>query len=511
MQGTQRGRIQSEEYSSAPWRVARGGRGKYLLPFALLGYVVVMIVNGPICRAQTEATAVNPEKAKAASALLLDLQDAFTGLADRLEPAVVTVLSLKAQHSSGDGDARNAAPRGLFGPGSAPRRATGTGSGVIISPDGWVLTNDHVAGGADKVTVRLHDGREFTGQVRRDPRSDLALVKIEASTAFPTAPLGDSDRVKIGQWAIAIGSPFRYEGSFSVGVVSSLFRSQRIPDFNAPGGIRIYPNMIQTDAAINPGNSGGPLCNIEGEVIGINTAIESEGGGSVGIGFAIPINTVKFVVAQLKDKGHVNYGYLGVSPVSVTPLTAPALNVDSGALLDIEPETDSPAGKAGLHAGDVVTGINGKKVHGELDLRTTVAQTAPGTTIELAVVRDGKPQTLKATLTAAQEFPDSQLHPPIKPRLGIEVQTLTKKLVDDPLTDGINGVAVKYVDPDTAAGDQEVLSKGDIILQVNGKPTPSVQAFQSAIANLKSGDQVKILFLEHGGHYIKRFAIVPVD
>ena len=479
-------------------------------PLGLLA-CMTMVTVGPVCQGQAATASDTANKSKVSTARLLDLQDAFTGLADRLEPAVVTVLSLKSMHSSGDSEARSAAPRGLFGPG-APRRATGTGSGVIISPDGWVLTNDHVAGGADKVTVRLHDGREFIGQVRRDSRSDLALVKIESPSPFPTVPLGDSDNVKIGQWAIAIGSPFRYEGSFSVGVVSSLFRSQRIPDFSAPGGLRLYPNMIQTDAAINPGNSGGPLCNINGEVIGINTAIESEGGGSVGIGFAIPVNTAKFVITQLKDKGHVEYGYLGVSPVTVTPRTALALNVDSGALVDIEPEVDTPAGKAGLHAGDVVTAINGKSIRSELDLRTTVAHTAPGTTIEMAVVRDGKPQTAKVTLTKAPDLPDPQPPTPIKPRFGIEVQPLSKKLTDDSsLSDSITGVLIKSVDPDTAAGDLEQLSKGDIILRVNGKETPTVLAFQAAISSVKSGDQVKVLYLDHNARYIKRFAIVPID
>jgi serine protease Do len=510
MQGKQREREQRDDLSTARHGACRAEKRTRLLPLVALSCTIALVWTGPICRAQT-TTAASTDKTKA-TARLLDLQDAFTDLADRLEPAVVTVLSLKAPHSTGDSDARSAAPRGLFGPGGGSRRATGTGSGVIISPDGWVLTCDHVAGGADKVTIRMHDGREFTGKVRRDSRSDLALVKIDAPSPLPAAPLGDSTNVKIGQWAIAIGSPFKYEGSFSVGVVSSLYRSQRIPDFTVPGGMRLYPNMLQTDAAVNPGNSGGPLCNIAGEVIGINTAIESEGGGSVGIGFAIPINTAKFVVAQLKEKGHVDYGYLGVSPISVTPRIAGALNVESGALLDTEPQQDTPAGKAGLHAGDVVTGINGKKITNELDLRTIVAQTTPGTTIELAVMRDGKPQALKATLTPAVDISDNQPHPPIKPRLGIDVQPLPKKVADEtPFASDINGVVVKYVDPDTAAADQESITKGDIILRVNNKETPTVEAFMAAIANLKSGDQIKILYMDHIERYTKRFAIIPID
>jgi serine protease Do len=520
MQVRQRERKQADDLStdlSPDDSTARRGafridwRRRPRLPGAL-GCAIALIWIGPLCHAQGAVTAGNTDQAKAAAARLLDLQEAFTGLADRLEPAVVTVFSLKSdRRSAGDSDPRSGPPRGMFGPGSS-RRATGTGSGVIISPDGWVLTNDHVAGGADKVTIRLHDGREFTGKVRRDSRSDLALVKIEAPAPLPYAALGDSNNVKIGQWAIAIGSPFRYEGSFSVGVISSLFRSQRIPDFSLPGGLRLYPNMLQTDAAINPGNSGGPLCNIAGEVIGINTAIESEGGGSVGIGFAIPINTAKFVIAQLKEKGRVEYGYLGVSPITVTPRIAGALNVEAGALLDTEPQQDSPAGKAGLHAGDVVIGINGKKIANELDLRTTVAQTPPGATIELAVMRDGKPQTLKATLTPAADLSDNEQPVPPKPRLGIDVQPLPKKAADEtPFAANVNGVVVKYVDPDTAAADQDSITKGDIILRVNNKETPTVEAFMAAIADLKSGDQIKILYLDHTARYNKRFAIVPID
>ncbi|HZT42061.1 MAG TPA: trypsin-like peptidase domain-containing protein [Chthonomonadaceae bacterium] len=441
------------------------------------------------------------------NAALVDLQDAFTNIADQLEPVVVTVLSAKAYH--GIQDEKSDIPRGLNPFRRIPHRSVGTGSGVIISKDGWILTNDHVVDEADKVTVRLHDGREFDGKVIADYRSDLALIKVDSPTPLPAARLGDSDKVRIGQWAIAIGSPYRYEGSFSVGVVSSLNRRQNI---DMPGEQRFYPNMIQTDAAINPGNSGGPLCNIDGEVIAINTAIESEGGGSIGIGFAIPINVAKFVVAQLRAKGKVSYGYLGVDPTSVTPRTATVLKVDDGALIDAEPAETTPAAKAGLHAGDVVTGINGKPVHNELDLRTIVAQTPPGTTVTLAVVHEGLPRALKATLTEAPDTHASESsHPGAKTpsRLGIEVEPITKQMATEehiPIT--TPGVAVKFIDPSTPAAEFKDLDEGVIILRVNDTDTPTVQAFQKATANLKSGDQVKILYQLRG---MKYFIIIPVD
>lgn len=436
-----------------------------------------------------------------AHAVLLNLQDAFAAIADEMEPTVVTVFSVKSGRPAPDTkekdgkekDKEDDSLKGLFPFGrTKQRRSTGTGSGVIIRSDGWILTNDHVVGGADKVTVKLHDGREFIGTVRRDVRSDLALIKVNAPSALPTARLGDSDKLKIGHWAVAIGSPFRYEGSFSVGVVSSLYRSQRIADFGSPEGVRFYPHMIQTDAAINPGNSGGPLCNIDGEVIAINTAIESEGGGSVGIGFAIPINAAKFVVNQLIEKGKVSYGFLGVSPVSVTPRLASALKVENGALIEFEPEANSPAAKAGMRVGDVVVGINAKHVRNELDLRTIVAQTAPGTPIDIMIVRNGQSQTLKATVGEPRESAPEKPRPPVKSKLGIEVQSITEKLAE---AAGVPvktpGVVIKSIDPDSNAS--EDLLEGLVIVSVNDVDTPTVQAFQAATSKIKAGDAVKII------------------
>ncbi len=509
----QRGRDGNRMPTASPVR----GRAIPSKRRAMWGWVGVMSLaaalstgGAPSAHAKEKARL---ENARASVARLADLQDAFSAVADEVEPAVVTIYTSKAIRTAGGepngNEFHGLAPFGRNG----TRRATGTGSGVIISKDGWVLTNDHVVGGADKVTVRLHDGRELTGKVLRDYRSDLALIKLDGPSYFPAARLGDSDKVKVGHWAIAIGSPYRYEGSLSVGVISSLYRQQRISDFSALGRPRFYPQMIQTDAAINPGNSGGPLCNIYGEVIGINTAIESEGGGSIGIGFAIPINAAKFVITQLMTKGHVSYGYLGISPTSITPRLASALNVDQGALIDMEPYPATPAAKAGLHAGDVVIAINKKPVRNELDLRTIVAQTPPDTTVDLTVVRNGKEMALKATLAEAgdNDLPPTNEKPraPSKSRLGIEVQPLTQKLAEAAgVTPKTPGVVIKSIDPNSAAADIDELSEGQVILKINDVETPTVQAFQSATANLKSGDQVKILY-QHDKDI--RFVVVPLD
>jgi len=444
--------------------------------------------------------------------LLTGLQSAFTNIAEEVEPAVVTVSISKAFRVEKENDGGAPVPHGGFPPGRVPPKTMkGTGSGVIIRKEGWILTNDHVVNGADRVIVKLHDGREFVGTVRRDYRSDLALIKVESPTPLPTARLGDSDTVKIGHWAIAIGSPYHYEGSFSVGVISSLYRQQRISDPETRGAERLYPTLMQTDAAINPGNSGGPLVNIEGQVIGINTAIESESGGNLGIAFAIPINSVKFVVDQLMTKGRVSYGLLGVTPRNVTPRQALAFGVNEGAWIDDEPLEDGPAGKAGLHAGDVITSVNGKPIHGELDLRTIISHTQPFTSVDITFLRDKKVRTVKATLTEAitpvQESPKSK--DPTKSALGLEVQPITDKLAASAgLPNNVTGVVVKSVDLMGSAADVDALAEGCVLVRVNDTNTPTMAAYRAAIEGLKSGDQVRLVFHNREG---KHFRVVQID
>jgi serine protease Do len=471
---------------------------------ALLGWTVTSAV-GPARAGADEASPTSQSKA-----ILASLQTAFSNIAEELEPTVVTV-SISKSSGEKDADGADGPPRGVFPQTRGPHVMKGTGSGVIIRKDGWILTNDHVVSGADRVTVKLHDGREFTGTVRRDFRSDLALIKVNAPTPLPSARLGDSDSARIGHWAIAIGSPYRYEGSFSVGVISSLFRQHRIRDTETRGIERLYPNMIQTDAAINPGNSGGPLVNIDGQVIGINTAIESEGGGSVGIGFAIPINVAKFVVDQLMTKGKVSYGLLGVTPKDVTPRQAMAFGVNEGAWIDEEPLEDGPAGKAGLHAGDVITAVNGRAIHNELDLRTVISHTQPFTSVDITYLRDRKVKTVKATLTeaAALDADAPKPHDAPKSLLGLEVQAITDKLAANAgLPGNVTGVVVKSIDPNGASADEDMLVEGSVIIRVNDANTPTIAAFKAATDGLKSGDQVRILFHNRSGRH---FRVIQLD
>ena len=302
-------------------------------------------------------------------AALYELQNAFTSLVDEVLPSVV---SIESKWTNGS----RAVPREFEDffkefpfpfPFPQPKQPdtpdqqpslTSYGSGVIVRSDGYILTNDHVVGGADKVTVKLKDGREFQGIVSRDPRSDLALVKIDARN-LPAAKLGDSSKVKAGSWAIAVGSPFELDQTVTVGVVSAIGRQGVASDGDET---RFYPNLIQTDASINPGNSGGPLINIDGEVIGINTLIRASfDRGNIGIGFAIPVNTAKFVLDQLIEHGKVTRGYLGIKPTDVTPKGAERYGTKEGSLVQ-SVEVSSPADKAGVQVEDVIVEFDGKKM-----------------------------------------------------------------------------------------------------------------------------------------------------
>jgi Trypsin-like serine proteases, typically periplasmic, contain C-terminal PDZ domain len=465
------------------------------------------------------------------------LQDAFVRVADELEPAVVTVnakKTVKPTPKSDDKGEGNVLDDLGFGRSRRGYRTQGTGSGFILTSDGWIVTNDHVVAGADKVTVKLHDGRELDGEVRRDYRSDLALIKVNGSN-LPFARLGDSDRVRTGQWAIAIGSPYKYEGSFSVGVVSALGRKQEIRDHSGSetgGPGRLYADMVQTDAAINPGNSGGPLVNLDGEVIAVNAAIETggENGASVGIGFAIPINTVRFVTDQLRAKGKVSYGYLGIEPETLTPRLSDSYKTASGAIVKSEPNDGSPAAKAGIHVDDVITRISTPSgqnpIKSESDFRTLVSRIAPGTKIEIELVRAGASMQVKATLGEPPSLPLStrnsepgtiNAHTPVN--VGLEVAAVTAdqaSRVGLPFSgSGKNsvgiGVVVTALDSTTSAAETE-LQSGDVVLSVNGISTPTVEAFKKATSGLRAGDVVRVVF--QGKRYtdtVKRVAIFTLD
>jgi serine protease Do len=339
------------------------------------------------------------------------------------------------------------------------------------------------------VTVTLYDGREFPGKVMRDYATDLAVVKIDADN-LPTAKLGDSSRVKPGAWAIAIGSPLGFSNTLTVGVVSALEREMSIPDTEGPG--RYYASLIQTDASINPGNSGGPLLNLQGEVIGINVAIASPTGGSVGLGFAIPINTAKFVLEQLVKHGKVNRGFLGVVPVDVKPAMAKSYGVEKGAL--IRSVTDgTPAAEAGIQVEDVIVEFDGKPIESGLALRDAVARTAPGSKVKVVVVRGGARKTLEVTVGSPPATLPGDEEAPRTEELGISVAPLNNSTRSEyGIGQDVRGVVVTSVAPGSNAA-RAGISRGDVIQRVNGIATNTVADFNRAVRSLKTGDTARIV------------------
>ncbi len=419
-------------------------------------------------------------------------------------PAVVNIRTSKMVKSQGN----QASPffndpmfRQFFGDqfgGGKPHaeREQALGSGVIVTADGTILTNNHVIDGASDIKVYLSDKREFKAKlVGADPKTDIAVLKIEAS-GLPTLPLGDSSQLNVGDLIFAIGDPFGIGETATMGIVSATGRGQL--------GIEDYENFIQTDAAINPGNSGGAMIDIHGNLVGINTAILSHGsGGNEGVGFAIPMSMAKPVMDQILSHGKVVRGYLGVHIQDLTPEIAKAFNFNqSGGVLIGDVSSDTPASRAGLKKGDVVVKLNGQAVNDANDLRLHISQMAPGTTVKLDIWRDGKLQDYSLTLgelpekTEAAENSGSESGGGLE---GMEVQELTPEIAQQlNLGPGTHGVVVTSVDPSSpAAAAQPAIGRGDVIQEINHKPIKNLSDYRQAIA--AAGNQPVLLLVNHGG------------
>jgi serine protease Do len=364
-------------------------------------------------------------------------------------------------------------------------RQQGQGSGFIISKDGYILTNNHVVGEADRMTVTLADNREFEAKlIGTDPKSDVAVIKIEGNN-FPVLPIGDSDRLAVGEWVIAIGNPFGLTHTMTVGVVSAKGRSHM--------GITDYEDFIQTDAAINPGNSGGPLLNLDGEVIGINTAIFSRSGGYMGIGFAIPIKMATHIQKQLIDTGKVTRGYLGVGIQDLTKDLATSFGLDdTDGVLVASVASGTPAQDAGLKTGDVIVSFDGNDVRDTNQLRNLVARTPVGHKVTVEVIRDKK---LRQFSVEIGELPDNVLasadDSELLKQLGFSVQDLTEELAYQLGYEGQEGVVVADVEPGSEA-DRLGLERGTLIRQVNRQSVRNTAEFMQA---LKESEQSKRLLL----------------
>lgn len=373
-------------------------------------------------------------------------------------------------------------------PGDIPRtlRAHSLGSGFVIRADGYIVTNNHLVEEASDIKVKLPDGHEFPAKVvGRDEKTDLALLKIDAQ-GLPVLAFGDSERLEVGQPVMAIGNPFALEGTVTTGIVSAKGRVI---------GEGPYDDFIQTDASVNPGNSGGPLVNAAGQVVGINTAIASQSGGSVGIGFAIPINEAKTILPQLVANGRVTRGWLGVAIQPMTDTLAKALHLPQakGALV-AQVMDGSPAAKAGFQPGDVIVELDGHAVAKENDLPRLVAATRIGQDVAVKVIRGGQPVALTAKVA---EFPQPKRAAAPRPdrgQLGLKVQSLTPKLAGELGLKDQSGVVVAGVQNGGLAAEAGI-RPGDVIVQVNRKPVHTVEEFRQTIENQQDGEPA--LFMIH--------------
>ena len=427
---------------------------------------------------------------------------AFASIVKQVGPAVVNIqVEKKAQTSSHPGGGMDQDMlrrffqdqlRGRRGaPPTMPREYVqrGQGSGFIVSPDGYILTNNHVIEQASKITVLTDDEKEWTASlVGTDPESDVALIKIEGSN-LPSLAFGESQSLDIGEWVLALGSPFGFSRSVTAGIVSAKGRDRV--------GIVDYENFIQTDAAINPGNSGGPLVNLDGQVIGINTAIYSRSGGSMGIGFAIPIDMVKPIFEQLKEKGSVERGFIGVMIQDIDNELAEGFGLESkqGTLIS-EVMADSPAEKAGLKQGDVVVSFNGAMIKTMQEFRRRVAMVRPGQEVPIMVLRNGE-ETALHIMVGKREASDLAQHS----QQQMETHGLQLSALSDDVAEAMNldyGVMVSGVTPNSAAA-RAGLNPGDVLLSIERKRLTTVKEAYAALQQAFKA-KGKALILVHDGN-----------
>jgi serine protease Do len=452
----------------------------------------------------------------ASPALAAPAPDSFAPLAEKVTPAVVNISSVHKTGPAAMPELPFEVPEGspledffrrFGGPNQGPREIMGLGSGFIIDPQGYVVTNNHVVDDANGIKVTLPDGKQYDAKViGTDPQTDLALLKIDAKTSLPSVEWGDSDALKVGDWVMAVGNPFGLGGSVTAGIISARSRDIHAGPFD---------DFLQVDASINQGNSGGPTFDLSGRVIGINTAIASPNGGSVGIGFAIPSNLAKPIVEQLKEKGRVERGWLGVQVQAVTPELASALGLDEprGALVsDVIPE--SPAARARLKQGDVIVGFDGRKVEEMRDLPRIVAETPADKQVELRVWRDKREVTQSVTIAkqdqraqqlALGETPDAATPGETAPSetLGATLAPLTADLRQQyQISEEVKGVVVTGIEAGGIAAEQG-LREGDVIVAVDQEQVDSpadVEKLAKAAKDQKKGPL--LLLVNRGGNQL---------
>lgn len=437
----------------------------------------------------------------------------FVEIAKAVKPAVVNIYASK---SSGRGEGPHGSPlddplfRKFFGdeffrrfeqqPKDRDRKERGLGSGVIVESNGMIITNNHVVGKADEIRVTLSDKREFKAKlIGTDPKTDVAVVQIDA-TGLPTVAWADSDQLEVGEFVLAVGNPFGLTQTVTLGIVSALGRA---------AGIAEYEDFIQTDAAINPGNSGGALVNVRGELVGINTAIFSQNGGNMGIGFAVPSNMARSIMGQLVQTGKVVRGWLGVSIQDLTPELASQFGVsETKGVLISDVMDDSPAKKAGFERADVIVEYDGKPMDSSAHLRNAVAQTPVGKKVAVKILRDKKPTTIELTIaeqpksmTQSGEEDAGDSATPAGVLSGLDVRELTEELTSRyGLKSGERGVVIVRVKPGSSAEELGV-REGDMVMEINRQAVTSVKVYERLAGKLPK-DQSVLLLLKRQGRTI---------
>lgn len=420
----------------------------------------------------------------------------FTELAEKVRDGVVNVQAVKNgngngrvfRHFFGNPYGRQNPFEDFFGPGfggddpSEGFQQKSLGSGFIIDREGFIVTNNHVVENANEIKVKLANGKEFDAKVMgRDPKTDLALIKIKESSDLHPLIMGDSDTLKVGSWVVAVGSPFGLEQTVTAGIISAKGRTI---------GAGPYDNFIQTDASINPGNSGGPLINTKGEVIGINTAIVASGQG---IGFAIPVNMTKEVIPQLKEKGKVTRGWIGVGIQEITPDLAKSFGLaeKKGALVS-QVFKDGPADRAGIEQGDVILEFDNKEIAESKDLPRIVAAIPVNKTVIIKISRNGKIMTKDVKVGEMEEKTVETAKAPAGKKLGIAIQSITPDIARALSLKDTNGVVITQVEPGSPAANAG-LQRGDVIREVNRKPIKNAKDFTQKIEESKSGGAILLL------------------
>lgn len=449
-----------------------------------------MVVSAIYVTGARSASATPPETQQA-----VQLQRAFNRAVENVQDAVVNIQVESVQRGTVGGFEPFDDFFHFFFPFGrpAPRRVISQGSGFLIDRKGHILTNDHVVAGAEKIKVVFRDKSTSPAQiVGEDARLDVAVIRVKKSVKFAPAKLGDSDAIRVGDWAIAVGNPFGLDHTVTVGVISAKGR-----ELDVVGGRRSFQDYIQTDASINPGNSGGPLLNIFGEVIGVNNAIYSTSGGNIGIGFAIPINNIKPVLQQLIEKGHVVRGWLGVTIQELTPELAKGLKLQGqkGVLVS-DVFKNSPAEKAGMESGDLIVSYDGKKVESVRTLQRLVAQTPPGKKVEVEVLRNGQRKKLVVTI---EPMPGDEEIAQMQRGVwrGMRLQTLPPRDAKDMGLGNRSVVIVAAVATDSPAHDAGV-RRGDVILRVGNTAVHSVQQFMEAVRGYGKNETVPLLLWRDG-------------